>query len=268
MRCLVVADLHYGLQQYDWVVDVAGNFDVVVIAGDHLDTNSLVDSGAQIVVIQKYLGRLKERTLLVACSGNHDLDARNESGEKITSWLVNSRGERVRTDGESLLLDDTLITICPWWDGQIVREAIGRQLAEDAKRRAKRWIWVHHAPPDRSPIAWGGSRYFGDVELKGWIGEHKPDIVFCGHVHQAPFVADGSWADRIGDTWVFNTGRQYGRPPTHIVLDTAEETALWFSAAGNQYVRMDRPLERPFPTLTELPTWLTGGDRTGAPIPA
>ena len=45
MRWLLVADLHYSLPQYDWVMQVAGNFDVVIIAGDHLDTSSLVDCG-------------------------------------------------------------------------------------------------------------------------------------------------------------------------------------------------------------------------------
>ncbi len=37
MRCLVVADLHYALQQYDWVMDGRADFDVVIIAGDQLD---------------------------------------------------------------------------------------------------------------------------------------------------------------------------------------------------------------------------------------
>jgi Icc-related predicted phosphoesterase len=69
MRCLVVADLHYALQQYDWVIDVAPAFDVVIIAGDHLEIASLVDRRTQSVVIQKYIQRLKERTRLIVCSG-------------------------------------------------------------------------------------------------------------------------------------------------------------------------------------------------------
>jgi Icc-related predicted phosphoesterase len=267
MRYLAVADLHYSLKQYDWVLDVAPHFDMVVIAGDHLDTNSLVDCGAQIVVVQKYLERLRERTMVITCSGNHDLDEKNATGEKVTRWLAGARNERVRIDGESLVFDGSLITICPWWDGPVVREQIGRQLADDAKRRDGRWIWIHHAPPDKSPIAWGGNRYFGDVELKQWITEFNPDMVISGHVHQAPFVQAGSWVDRIGDTWVFNAGRQYGEPPTHIVIDTDEAMALWFSAAGNQFVHVDRALERPVQKLSELPAWLTGGDRIAARSP-
>jgi hypothetical protein len=33
MRCLLAADLHYSLQQFDWVKEVAEYFDIVVLAG-------------------------------------------------------------------------------------------------------------------------------------------------------------------------------------------------------------------------------------------
>jgi hypothetical protein len=51
MRLLLVADLHYSLRQFDWVLDNAARFDVVVIAGDHLDLSSIVDGRAQSVVV-------------------------------------------------------------------------------------------------------------------------------------------------------------------------------------------------------------------------
>ena len=81
---------------------------------------------------------------------------------------------------------------------------------------------MHHAPPAKSPTSWGGDRYFGDVELREWIDRYRPDIVLSGHVHQSPFVKDGSWVDRIGETWVFNAGQQFGAPPTHVIIDTDE----------------------------------------------
>ena len=50
----------------------------------------------------------------------------------------------------------------------MARAGIGAQLADAAaKKRTKPWIWVHHAPPAKSPTSWGGDRYFGDVELQG-----------------------------------------------------------------------------------------------------
>ena len=268
MRILVVADLHYSLPQYDWLLGIAEEFDIVIIAGDHIDLSSLVDWRAQSVVVRKYIERLKAKTRLITCSGNHDLDSRNPLGEKVAQWIRDLSRDDVSSDGASLVVEDMLITICPWWDGPLVREDIARLLAADAAKRTGRWIWVHHAPPDRSPTSWAGNRYFGDAELAQWIEAHKPDIVFSGHVHQSPFLASGSWVDRIGPTWVFNAGHQFGAPPAHIIFDSDAEMALWFSAAGNQFVHLDRPLERPIAKLGDLPVWLTSPGRAGDPIQA
>src|SRR6185437_13229820 len=86
MRLLLVADLHYSLPQFDWVLDMASDFDVVVMAGDHLDLASIVDGRAQSVVVRKYFDRLQAKTKLVICSGNHDLDGKNAAGEKAARW--------------------------------------------------------------------------------------------------------------------------------------------------------------------------------------
>jgi Icc-related predicted phosphoesterase len=37
MKILYVADLHYSLKQFDWLLANAGPFDVVAIGGDLLD---------------------------------------------------------------------------------------------------------------------------------------------------------------------------------------------------------------------------------------
>src|SRR5436190_2006275 len=58
MRCLVVADLHYSLPQFDWLLAAAPEFDVVIFAGDALDIGSFVDFRAQILVVKKYLSLL------------------------------------------------------------------------------------------------------------------------------------------------------------------------------------------------------------------
>jgi Icc-related predicted phosphoesterase len=268
MRCLVVADLHYALPQYDWVIQVASRFDVVIIAGDHLDLGSLVDWRAQTVVVRKYIELLRAKARLITCSGNHDLDSRDSSGEKVAGWISDLRHQGVLSDGQSFTCGDTLITICPWWDGPLVRERVAAQLAADALKRPAHWFWVHHAPPDKSPTSWDGHRYSGDAPLAEWIAEFRPDIVFSGHVHQSPFANGGSWVDRIGETWVFNAGHQFGAPPTHIVIDTEAQQAIWISAAGVQSVRLDRPLERPIAKLTELPDWLTAPDSEDDRIPA
>ena len=99
------------------------------------------------------------------------------------------------------------------------RAALDAGLAAAATRPRRRWIWVHHAPPAGSPLAWDGRRAWGDDVLSGWIARFAPDLVLTGHVHQAPFAPGGGWADRVGSTWVFNAGQQAGPVPAHVTLD-------------------------------------------------
>jgi Icc-related predicted phosphoesterase len=195
MKILVVADLHYALKQYDWLKSVAADFDVVVLAGDLLEIASSVERRAQIVVVRAYLEELAARTRVIVCSGNHDLDSRSPAGELTARWVAELDDIGVTADWGSVTVGGTLITVCPWWDGEETRAGIGRQLAADALRPRDRWIWVYHAPPAGSPVSWSGRRHHGDEALTAWIGEYAPDIVMSGHVHNSPFVEGGSWAD-------------------------------------------------------------------------
>lgn len=257
MKILLVSDLHYALKQYDWTVAAAPDFDVVVIAGDHLVVPGHVDGSVQIVVILKYLKRLMESTQIVVSSGNHDLDVRDPSGEKVARWMNKVRQMGIPTDGDTVTFGRTLITICPWWDGPNAKEAVQAQIERDAAKPKDSWIWVYHAPPLGSPTSWDGSKFYGDAEVLRWIETYTPDIVFAGHIHQAPFrPPGGSWADRIGPTWVFNCGQQIGPTPTHVIIDTDAREAVWFSMDGAESVRLDLPLQRPFARLTAPPDWL------------
>jgi len=256
VKILLVSDLHYTLKQYDWVLNEAGDFDLVVIAGDHLDISSAVEIRAQVTVIQAYLRQIGARTRLLVCSGNHDLDAFNNAGEKYARWILRARQFGVPTDNDSIVVDDTLFTICPWWDGPDTCSRVGLLLERDSKKARKHWVWVYHAPPDASPTSWGGHRYFGDSQLVSWMQRFRPDMVLSGHIHHSPFKPGGSWVDCIGDTWIFNSGRQPGPFPTHTIINTGEQMALWFSIAGAESVALDQPLVRPVAELTGLPDWL------------
>src|SRR3954453_12944337 len=266
MRCLVVADLHYSLPQLDWLVSAAPQFDLVIFAGDALDIGSMVDFRAQIVVVKKYLALLAAKTRVILCSGNHDLDERNAEGEKISRWISEVRELGIACDGDSLIVGDTLFTVCPWWDGPLVKQRLVAQLAAAAAGRRQRWILIPHAPPAKSPTSWGGKRFFGDVELVQWIMQYQPSMVISGHVHQSPFITDGSWFDRLGDSWVFNTGLQPGRPPVYIVLDVDEGKAFWLPAGDARYIDLNAPLLRPALPITQPPPWLITLDRIADPI--
>lgn len=241
MKILFVADLHYALKQFDWLTAKVGGFDLAIIGGDLLDLSSALELDVQIVVVEKYLNRLRERTPLLVCSGNHDCNTRTGDGECTCRWLQDCRADRLFVDGDSLELGDTLITICPWWDGPISQAKLEEQLGQAAARRKSKWVWINHAPPNNSPVSWTGKKYAGDESLIKWIERYEPDLVLSGHIHNAPFVSKGSWIDRIGKTWVFNPGRQIGPNPAYLIFDLEKMTVEWDSLEGQGSQQLDVP---------------------------
>jgi hypothetical protein len=165
----------------------------------------------------------------IVCSGNHDLDGRRESGEKETRWLAEARTFGVVVDGESLDLGEWRLTACAWWEGPETLAALEARLDVAAAGRPANWAWAFHGPPD-GPLSWTGKRHYGDPELPRLLDRHSPDIVLCGHIHQAPFTPEGSWNEHRDGTWLFNPGYQRGDEPTFIELDFSSRTASWTSA--------------------------------------
>ena len=239
MRILLVSDLHYSMPQLDWVVRVAPDYDLVVVAGDTLSIRSSVPLEAQSVIVMQYLKTLQSASRLAVSSGNHDLTGPDGRGEQSALWLSEAREAGIPTDGDSMELDDLLVTICPWWDGPAGRADVEALLQQDAGRRPSRWVWVYHWPPTGSPISWTGRRHYGDADLRDWIGAYGPDIVLTGHVHESPFKAEGSWADHINETWVFNAGNQIGAIPAHIDLELDGGVVTWSSMLGVETLHLD-----------------------------
>jgi Icc-related predicted phosphoesterase len=245
VRILLVSDLHYTLPQLDWVVRAAPSFDLVVLAGDSLDISSPVSLDAQSVVMLRYLALLQAAGRVAVSSGNHDLTGPDANGEQSAVWLGSARAAGVPTDGDSLWFGDTLVTICPWWDGPQGKLALEAQLAADALKRPARWLWVYHWPPLGSLTCWTGRRDYGDPDLVDWIARHRPDVVLTGHVHESAFKPTGSWADRVGGTWVFNAGRQIGPVPAHVEIDLGSGAAAWRSMMGVEDLLLSDPKAPP-----------------------
>jgi Calcineurin-like phosphoesterase len=238
MRLLLVSDLHYTLPQLDWVVRAAPGYDLVVLAGDSLDIGSAVPLDVQCVVLLRYLALLRDASTVAVASGNHDLTGPDAQGEQAALWLAEARAAGVPTDGDTLTVGDTLVSICPWWDGPLGRAALEARLAETALQRRSRWLWVYHWPPMDSPTCWTGRRHYGDADVAAWIARFRPDAVLAGHVHEPPFKPAGHWADRLGPSWVFNAGRQIGPVPAHITIDFAAGTARWNSMMGSETLQL------------------------------
>jgi Icc-related predicted phosphoesterase len=227
----LTSDLHYTLRQYDWLIGVAAGFDAVVIAGDHIDASLPVPTAVQIAALSASITAVAQQSRVLVCSGNHDLNARDDKGEKISDWLAAVRSAALAVDGDTVDIGDTLFTVCPWWDGPYTRIGTERMLEIASRQRGGRWVWVYHAPP-QGVLSWTGKRHYGDAVLPELIKRYSPTAVLCGHIHEAPFKTDGSWIDRIGETWLFNAGRQIGNIPARIEIDFAQNAARWISLAG------------------------------------
>jgi len=241
MKILFVADLHYSLKQFDWLAANADRFDAVIIGGDLLDLSSPLALDVQIIVVEKYLGRLREKTRLLVSSGNHDCTDHADTGEAVCHWLPELKAGQMFVDGDRVEIPGLVFTICPWWDGPVSRAEVEKLLVRDAGRAPARWIWIHHAPADQSPVSWTGKHFGGDQYLVEWIHRFKPDMVLSGHIHNSPFVPHGSWIDRIGRTWVFNPGKQIGALPTFLVFDFEQLNVQWDSSESRAKQELNLP---------------------------
>ena len=235
---MVASDLHYRLPHYDWLVKAADDVDVLALAGDLADVVNRVPFEVQIVVLQRYLTTLAQRVTVLAASGNHDLDGPGDQGEQIAGWLRALRNDTLVSDGGSVDLDGIRFTVCPWWDGPATRDGVAAQLAAAAVDRPPTWVWIYHSPPANTVLCNDGRREFPDHDLAGWIDEYQPEFVLCGHIHQAPWVDGGSWHARLGQTWVFNAGRQLGPVPPHITIDTNHGTAEWYGVFSSETISL------------------------------
>ncbi len=90
---------------------------------------------------------------------------------------------------------------------------------------------LHHEPPEGTAVAAGESACLGagSAACLDWIRAYRPDYVFSGHLHRAPFADGGSWAALVPETgtWCFNPGRRE-TGCCLIEVDTQARQARWF----------------------------------------
>ncbi|MEO0452655.1 MAG: metallophosphoesterase [Verrucomicrobiota bacterium] len=233
MKVLHVADLHYALKQFDWLVGQKDEYDLIIIAGDLLDMGGFLEKDLQTVVVDKYFQKLIGSCQLAVISGNHDFDSEQE-GEHYANWLQGCRQHDMYVDGDTFTTDGCQVVLLPWVNGPETEAWAKHQVEQAQKETVSRRIWAFHEPADKSPTSWNGKRHFGSTLLIDWVKKYQPDIVLGGHVHNAPFYGDGSWKDQIGKTWLFNPGKQIGPVPTMISFDLESEEATWDSLEGRE----------------------------------
>ncbi|MBA4138354.1 MAG: hypothetical protein C0518_13670 [Opitutus sp.] len=216
MKILHVSDLHFQQRWLDWVASEASRFDLIVIAGDLLDTLSVAPQATQIEWIRGWLHALPTPT--VVCSGNHDFDETDRC-----SWLAQVSAAHIYPDRHPLRTGLLTIEAVPY----------GRL----PLRGGQNHLVVTHVPPAGAPTAFCQERVvdLGDRALERQLRQPAlaPWIVLSGHVHE-PL----SWKAHRAGTWSFNPAIGRGvnfNLPNHIVLELGPDraTAEWRSGCGH-----------------------------------
>jgi Icc-related predicted phosphoesterase len=233
MKILSISDLHYSLPQFDWLVQNCEKYDLIIMAGDMMDLGSYVDTDTQASVVGQYFRKICAKVPMVVCSGNHDLVDEGD-GIRNAEWLQDFSIPRLTVDGGIFEDQGLKIFSFPWWEEEEEREKVVRWLEQKHQpdSKSERIFWVHHAPPINTQVSWNGKRDLGDKSVREWIESHQPEIVFSGHIHNAPYYPDGSWHDTINRTVITNAGRQIGSIPATIVLELVDSNITWCGMEG------------------------------------
>lgn len=238
MKILAVSDLHYSLPQYDWLVQNCQSYDLIILAGDMMDLSSYVDADTQASVVGEYFKKICAKVPMVVCSGNHDLVDEGD-GNRTADWLQDFAIPGLTVDGQIFEKQGLKIFSFPWWENLAEREKVASWLNEHSDGTAEHIFWVHHAPPNGTKVSWDGKCHLGDNNVKQWIQTHQPEIIFSGHIHNAPYYPEGNWHDKIHTTVITNAGRQMGSVPATIVLETEESQMTWCGMEGRETFFLD-----------------------------
>jgi Icc-related predicted phosphoesterase len=187
VRLLAFSDVHRDLHQAERLADRAGEFDVVVAAGDfasmHRGLEELID---MLVVIE---------TPTVLVPGNNETD--DALRHACRGWKAAHvlHGEGVDIDGVSFFGLGAGVPTTPWpWSFDLGEEEAADMLAGCPDGG----VLVVHSPPKGHV---DGDRHLGSEAILRTIEDKQPRLVLCGHIHEAA----GEEA-RIGATRALNLG--------------------------------------------------------------
>jgi Icc-related predicted phosphoesterase len=243
VKLLLTADLHFHIPWFDWLREIAPDYDLVAIGGDLLDLDSQQGMALQLIYLYEWVQYfLKRPTSLALCTGNHDFPSgapliyhgvplpRNKLAilrqfASAKPWPQALKlSHQVAVDGDEKLFrfrsgEKLAVTCCPYRaDGYV----------EQLRIQALPWLVLHHEPPANSLIA---TPKAGNLPFAQAIQRSKPAWSLSGHVHFT--VGDHNhFFERIESTICFNCrqnppGTLLPPQPNVIIIDTKRRQATW-----------------------------------------
>jgi uncharacterized protein len=187
MRLLAFSDLHRDRRQARRLVQMAEDADVVVGAGDfasiHIGLEKTIDA------LEPIDGPI------VLVPGNNETDEALRNA--CAGWAVATvlHGEGAEIDGVSFYGLGAGVPTTPWpWSFDLTEEEAEEKLA-DCPSGA---VLVSHSPPKGYV---DGDRQLGSEAVLRAIQTKQPQLVICGHIHEAA----GEEA-QVGESRVINVG--------------------------------------------------------------
>jgi uncharacterized protein len=190
VKILAFSDLHRDLEQAAGLVEMSGEADVVIGAGDFAS----VHEGLEETIAA--LATITVPTILVP-GNNETVEALREAAAVWESAAV-LHGEATTIDGVDFFGLGAGVPVTPWDWSFDLDEGAATAMLGDCPDGA---VLVLHSPPKGHCDTNGSGDHFGSEALLAGIEEKRPRLAVCGHIHEA-------WGceSRIGETPVRNLG--------------------------------------------------------------
>ncbi|UCD04966.1 MAG: metallophosphoesterase family protein [candidate division WOR-3 bacterium] len=210
MKIIGLTDIHGRTGYPETLVKQMRSADVIAIAGDITNFGGYSEAGAIIETIASTNGRI------IAVHGNCD---KRGVVEFLSARQINIHAlSRIVDDVQFLGLGGSNKT--PFhtpheYDDEETKEILE---AFPQSPRTRFHMLISHAPPFKSKL----DRMFlglhvGSKPVREYIEAFQPDIVLCGHIHEARGI------DHIGKTLIINPGPF---PKHYVVIDIDKEIAF------------------------------------------
>jgi Icc-related predicted phosphoesterase len=190
VKLLAFSDLHRDLGQAATLVEMAGEADVVIGAGDFASVHEgLEETIAALAAI--------EAPAVLVPGNNETADALRAAGAGWAAATV-LHGEGTTIEGVEFFGLGAGVPTTPWEWSFDLDDAEAAEMLAPCPPEA---VLVLHSPPRGHCDAGGDGRHFGSPALLAAIEEKRPRLAVCGHIHE-------SWGceSQVGPTPIRNLG--------------------------------------------------------------